>query len=308
MSERTFGSHVVNVTHPDKVLFPADGIRKQEVIDYYERIAEVMLPHIEDRPLMLQRFPNGIGEKGFYQKNVASYFPDWIKRATVKKAGGKVVHTVCNDVATLVYLTNLNCITPHMWLSRVSKLSYPDLLIFDLDPSGDDFSAVRRTAFALREILESLGVKSFPMTTGSRGLHVTVVLNGDSDFDRVRSLARTAAELLCSRYPELVTVAARKNQRFDRVYMDVLRNAYAQTAVAPYAVRAKPGAPVAAPLDWDELSDARLHSQRFNMKNIFRRIEKDGDPWKSMRRHPQAIDRAQEKLEKMLSSERRRIA
>ena len=198
MSERAFGSHVINVTHPDKVLFPRDGIRKQDVIDYYERIAEVMLPHIEDRPLMLQRFPNGIGEKGFYQKN--------------------------------------------------------------------------------------------------------------TDFDHVRSFARMAAELLCSRYPKETTVAARKGQRFDRVYIDVLRNAYAQTAVAPYAMRAKPRAPVAAPLDWDELSDARLHSQRFNMKNIFRRIEKDGDPWKSIRHHPQAIDQAQEKLERMLSSDRRRIA
>jgi bifunctional non-homologous end joining protein LigD len=129
MSERVSGAHVINVTHPDKVLFPADGIRKEDVIDYYERIAEVIVPHIEDRPLMLQRFPNGIGEKGFYQKNVASYFPDWIKRASVKKEGGNVVHAICNDVATLVYLANLGCITPHMWLSRVSKLNHPDLLI-----------------------------------------------------------------------------------------------------------------------------------------------------------------------------------
>jgi bifunctional non-homologous end joining protein LigD len=307
MSERAFGSHAINVTHPDKVLFPADGIRKKDVIDYYERIAEVMLPHIEDRPLMLQRFPNGIGEKVFYQKNVASYFPDWIKRASVKKKGGKVVHAICNDVETLVYLANLGCITPHMWLSRIPKLNQPDVLIFDLDPPRDDFSAVRRAAFALREILESLGLKGFPMTTGSRGLHVTVLLERGMDFDRVRSFARIAAELLCSRYPEVMTVAARKNQRRDRVYIDVLRNAYAQTAVAPYAIRAKPGAPVAAPLDWDELSDVRLHSQRFNMKNIFRRIERYGDPWKFMR-HPQAIDRAQEKLDRMFSSERRRTA
>jgi bifunctional non-homologous end joining protein LigD len=219
-----------------------------------------------------------------------------------------VVHAICNDVATLVYLANLGCTTPHMWLSRVSNLSHPDLLIFDLDPPGHDFSAVRRGAFALRDVLESLGVKSFPMATGSRGLHVTVVLKRDADFDGVRSFARMAAELLCSRYPEQVTVAPRKSQRFNRVYIDVLRNAYAQTAVTPYAIRAKAGAPVAAPLDWDELSDARLHSQRFNLKNIFRRIEKDGDPWKSIRRHPQTIDRAQEKLERMLSSDRRRIA
>jgi bifunctional non-homologous end joining protein LigD len=297
--DRRFGSRVVNLTRPDKVLFPGDGIRKQDVIDYYEHIAGIMLPHIKDRPLMLQRFPNGIGGNGFYQKNIAFYFPDWIKRVSVKKTGGTVTHVVCNDVATLVYLANLACITPHMWLSRIPKLSNPDLLIFDLDPPGEDFGAVRRTAVALRELLESIGLKSFPMTTGSRGLHVTVVLNRDADFDHVRSFARSVAQLLSSRHPDHATVAARKNQRGGRVYIDVMRNGYAQTAVAPYALRAKPGAPVATPLDWDELSDKRLHSQRFTLQNIFRRIERDGDPWKSISRHPQGIDQAQKRLQKL---------
>ena len=280
MSERRFGSRVVKLTSPDRMLFPQDGIRKQDVINYYERVAEIMLSHIKDRPLMLQRFPNGIGAKGFYQKNIASYFPEWIKRVSVRKTGGTVTHAVCNDVSTLVYLANLACITPHMWLSRIPNLRYPDILIFDLDPPAEDFGPVRRVALELREVLESIGLKSFLMATGSRGLHVSVPLNGETDFDRVRSFGRAIAELLSRRHPGDITIAARKAQRHGRVYIDVMRNAYAQTSVAPYALRAKPSAPVAAPLDWDELRDKRMHSQRFNWTNIFKRIESHGDLWK----------------------------
>ena len=308
MSEHPLGSHVVKMTRPDKVLFPADGIRKQDIIDYYERIADVMLPHIKDRPLMLQRFPNGIDETSFFQKNISYYFPKWIKRTSVPKAGGKVTHVICNDVSTLLYLANLACITPHIWLSRVPKLKYPDILIFDLDPPSTNFVPVRQTAFALRELLESIGLKAYPMTTGSRGLHVSVPLNRDLNFDQVRAFARQAAELLASRHPKQVTIAARKEQRRGLVYIDVMRNAYAQTAVAPYALRANPGAPVATPLDWDELSAARLHSQHYNLKNIFRRIERNGDPWKSIWRQPQSLDRAEEKLKTLVSEEHRKVA
>jgi len=308
MSERRFGSRVLKLTSLEKILFPQDGIRKQDIIDYYERISDVMLPHIKDRPLMLQRFPNGIDETSFFQKNIGYYFPKWIKRTSVAKAGGRVTHVISNDVSTLVYLANLACITPHIWLSRVPKLKYPDLLIFDLDPPSTNFVPVRQTAFALRELLESIGLKAYPMTTGSRGLHISVPLNRDLNFDQVRAFARTTAELLASRHPEQVTIAARKEKRRGLVYIDVMRNAYAQTAVAPYSLRAKPGAPVATPLDWDELSDARLHSQHYNLKNIFHRIERNGDPWKSIWHYPQSLDRAEEKLKVLVSAEHRRVA
>ena len=307
-NERRFGSRVVKRTRPDKVLFPEDGIRKQDIIDYYERISDVMLPHIKDRPLMLERFPNGIDETSFFQKNVAYYFPNWIKRVSVEKAGGTVTHAICNDVSTLVYLANLACITPHMWLSRVPKLKHPDLLIFDLDPPGGHFDRVRRAAFALRELLKSLGLRSFPMTTGSRGLHVSVVLNQDTDFDHARSFARNVAELLSEEHSDELTTAARKDQRRSRVYIDVMRNAYAQTAVAPYSLRAKPEAPVATPLDWDELSDKHLHSRRYNLKNVLQRIERDGDPWKSIWRHPQSLDPAEENLKTLSPAKRRGVA
>jgi bifunctional non-homologous end joining protein LigD len=308
MNERRYGSHVVKFSHLDKVLYPDDGIRKQDVVDYYERVADVMLPHIKNRPLMLQRFPNGIEEKSFFQKNIGFYFPNWIERVSVKKAGGEVTHVVCNDAATLVYLANLASITPHMWLSRVPKLRNPDILIFDLDPPGEDFAPVRRTALVLRELLESLGLRAFPMTTGSRGLHVSLPLNGEVDFDRVRAFARNVAQLLSSQHPEEITIAARKQQRGTRVYIDVMRNAYAQTAVAPYALRAKPGAPVATPLHWDEVSDKRLHPQRYKLKDIFRRIEQQGDPWRSIWRHPQSLDRAEEKLDQRMSVRTGRVA
>lgn len=308
MTQRRFGSRIVQITRPEKVMFPADGIRKQDVIDYYERISQVMLPHIQGRPLMLQRFPNGIEGKGFYQKNVAFYFPKWIKRASVPKTGGTVTHAVCNDAATLVYLANLACITPHVWLSRIPKVKHPDLLVFDLDPPGQDFGPVTAAAFALRDLLQSLGLKSYAMTTGSRGLHVSVALAAETDFDHVRTFAHAVAEVLAERYPEQVTTAARKDRRGNRIYIDVLRNGYAQTAVAPYALRPKLGAPVSTPVDWAELSNAHLHSQTYNLRNIFQRLESREDPWKSIWRRPQSLSRAQEALENLRTGQGGRAA
>jgi bifunctional non-homologous end joining protein LigD len=308
MNERRFASRIAKLTKPDKVLFPDDGIRKKDVSDYYERVAEVMLPHMQNRPLMLHRFPNGITGPGFFQKNVSRFFPDWIETVSVKKAGGKVTHLVCNDVETLVYLANLACITPHIWLSRTPELSNPDLLIFDLDPADDDFGVVRRTALELRDILRSLGLNCFPMTTGSRGLHVSVVLNRQLGFDDVRTFARSVAELLVQRSPDRITTASRKNKRQGRLLIDVMRNAYAQTAVAPYALRPKPGAPVATPLEWDEVADSRLHSQRYNLKNVLQRVERSGDPWKSIWRHPQSLEESRRKLDEWIAKERRGAA
>lgn len=264
----------VTLTHPDKVLFPDDGITKRDVFEYYERIAPVMLPHIRNRPLMLERYPNGIGQEGFFQKNIAQYFPKWIKRVTVAKAGGKVTHAIANDTDSLLYLVNQNCITLHMWLSRAPRLKHPDIMIFDLDPPENDYRVVRPVAFALKAILEEHKLKSFPMTTGSRGLHVSVPLDGKRDFDKVRAFAFEIAGELVEQFPDRITTEARKASRGGRLFVDVMRNAYAQTAVAPYSLRAKPGAPIATPIDWDELADSRLHSQRYNIKNIFRRIGK----------------------------------
>lgn len=285
------GAHTVELSHLDKVLFPDDGITKGDLINYYRRIADVILPHLTDHPLSMQRFPGGIKAEGSYQKEIPDYFPDWIRRVSVevKEDQRKQAQVVCENVETLVYLANQACITLHPWLSQADRLNHPDKLIFDLDPPGGDFETVRFAAGRLREMLQEMGLVPFVMTTGSKGLHVVAPLDRSADFDEVRAFVRQLADELARREPERLTTETRKDQRQGRVFLDYLRNAYAQTGVAPYTVRAKPGAPVATPLDWVELADPRLHSQSYTLRNIFRRLGQKADPWQDMRDHARAL-------------------
>jgi bifunctional non-homologous end joining protein LigD len=275
----------VEISRPEKVLFPDDGVTKGELAAYYERVAEYMLPHVKGRPLSMQRFPDGIDGYGFFHKDVPDHFPDWIRRVKVRKRGGTLTHAVAWDTATLVYLADQACITPHMWLSRTDRLRQPDRLVVDLDPSVEDFAGVRRAARATGELFEEVGLSPFAMATGSRGLHVWAPLRRGPDFDEVREFARELARLLAARHPDQLTTEARKAKRGDRILIDVARNAYAQTAVPPYAVRARPGAPVATPLEWKELSDSRLRPDRWTVRTVFRRLAAKGDPWSGMGAH-----------------------
>jgi bifunctional non-homologous end joining protein LigD len=290
------GRHTIEVSHQDKILFPDDGITKGEVIEYYRKIADVMLPHMQGRPVVMQRFPDGIAQDGFYHKEEPEYFPGWIETMTVEKEGGEVTHVVCNDAATLVYLANQACLTPHTWLSRTDAPRRPDQLILDLDPPEDDFGAARFAARAVRDLLDELGLRSFVKTSGSRGLHVLVPLDRSGDFDAVRSFAHGVASLLAARHPERLTTEPRKSDRRGRLYLDVGRNAYAQTAAPPYALRARPGAPVAAPLEWEELGRGDLSSRSYTLKNIFARLGQKADPWKEIARHAQSLERARRRL------------
>jgi len=276
----------VNVTHADKILFPEDGISKGELIDYYCRVAETMLPHLRGRPVSMLRYPDGIEGKSFYQKQASAYFPDWIHYAAVpKKEGGVNRQVVCDDAATLVYLANQACITPHVFLSRDDRLNFPDRMIFDLDPQDEDFSLVVRGATELRDLLMEAGLTPFVMTTGSRGLHVTVPLLRLADFDDVRYFAQVIAAVLVERDPDRYTTEMSIKKRGDRLFIDTLRNSYAATAVPPYAVRPKPGAPVATPLSWDELDDRKLTSRSYTIRNLFHRLDRIGDPWADIDRH-----------------------
>jgi len=293
------GNRAVAITHAAKVLFPDDGITKGDLIDYYHKIAPTMLPYLEGRPVMMRRFPRGITGEGFYQKEIGDYFPDWVKRATLPKQAGSTDYVVCDDAATLVYLAEQDCITPHVWLSRVDHPDNPDLLIFDLDPSDGDFAPVRQAAYALRDLLSDLGLPVFLKTTGSRGLHVTIPLDRKAGFDPVRAFARDAAAYLAARDPKNLTVEHHKDKRRGRVYIDVMRNGYAQTAVAPYAVRARPGAPVAAPLDWDELKDPKLNARTYTIANVFRRLERKKDPWAGIWRRAASLNEASQRLNAM---------
>ena len=305
MSEtRKYGKQEVEVSNLDKVFFPEKGYTKGDLVDYYERIAETILPHIEDRPITMIRFPNGIDDKRFFQKDAPDYFPDWIPRKSVKKKEeGETHYVICNNQATLVYLATQACITPHIWLSRQDKPDQPDRMIFDLDPSKDDFTEVKEAALSIRELLEKeMNLPLFLMTTGSRGLHVVVPLQPKHDFDEVRDFAQKVSSLLEEKFPEKLTMAARKEKRKDRLFLDVARNASAQTTVAPYAVRPIEGAPVATPLDWDELKSKDLNAQSYNIKNIFRRLGSKEDPWKKIEESRVDLSEAIEKLDELIKN------
>jgi bifunctional non-homologous end joining protein LigD len=249
----------------------------------------------------MHRFPDGIGEEDFFHKDVPEYFPQWITRLSLeKKEGGTVTHLICQNRATLAYLANQACITPHVWLSRKDRLDYPDRMIFDLDPPDGDFDPVRLAARRLKDLLEELGMAPFLMATGSRGLHVVVPLDRGATFDQVRTFAQQVADLLTTEEPERLTTEHRKNQRQGRIFVDVLRNAYAQTTPPPYAVRARAGAPIATPLDWSELPDGSLHPAKYTIHNIFRRLGQKAEPWKGMSRHARSLSQPRRRLEALL--------
>ncbi|MFJ8821098.1 non-homologous end-joining DNA ligase [Streptomyces sp. NPDC102467] len=301
--EVRIGRRKVDVKRADKELFPRDGITKADLVEHYRRVAPRMLPELRGRPLMLERMPDGIDKERFYQKKVSDYFPDWIHRASVAKEGGEVTHVVCDDTATLVYLASQACITPHRWLSRADRPRCPDRLVFDLDPPADDFEPVRRAAHQLHELLDQLDLASGLMTTGSRGLHVVVPLNRRDDADDVLAFARAVAEVLAARYPRELTTEPRKNAREGRLYLDVARNGYAQTVVAPFAVRSRPGAPVAVPLDWSELDAAELHARRWTVTDLGDRLEKD--PWAGLARRGRGVTAADRSLRGLARSKER---
>ncbi|MEU9157599.1 non-homologous end-joining DNA ligase [Streptomyces sp. NPDC048417] len=294
------GDRKVALSNPDKELFPDDGITKAELIDYYRTIARPMLSHLRDRPLVMERYPDGYRGKSFFHKDVPDYFPDWIRTVRVPKEGGSLTMAVCEDTATLVYLANQACITPHPWLSRADCLDCPDRLVFDLDPSEEDghgFETVRWSARQLGDLLTELGLRPALMTTGSRGLHLLVLLDRRTDFDTARHFARRVADLLAARHSDRLTTEPRKNKRRGRLYLDTQRNAYAQTSVAPYAVRARPHAPVATPLTWDELGDPELGPRRWTLRTLPERLDKYGDAWKGLSRCRRSLSGAERRLD-----------
>ncbi|MFJ3982292.1 non-homologous end-joining DNA ligase [Streptomyces fungicidicus] len=292
------GRRSVQIRRPGKVLFPggrdAAEYTKGDLVDYHRAVAPFMLPHLRGRPLMLDRRPDGVGGPAFMQKNTPDGYPDWITRAEVGKEGGTVTHTVCDDTATLLYLVDQASITLHRWQSRTARIDRPDRLVFDLDPAGDDFETVREAARLLRGLLDELELPSAPMTTGSRGLHVIVPLSATQDFDEVRAFAHDVAGTLAAAHPGRLTTAVRKKDRGSRLYLDVQRNAYAQTAVAPYTVRALPGAPVAVPISWEQLDDPGLHARRWTVEDAVAQARTD--PWAGLPRRGRALGPARRRL------------
>jgi bifunctional non-homologous end joining protein LigD len=290
------------ITHPEKVLFPDDGITKGDLAKYYEAIAPVMLPHVKGRPLTMERYPAGIGKKGFWQKSVEKGFPEWLERVDVPKKDGVVHHPVITDARSLMWVTNQNTITQHVWISRLPELYYPDICVFDLDPSRDDPPSVRAAAIGLRNLLDELGLPSWIKTTGGKGFHIVVPLDGKSKMSEVARFADTVGRLLVSHAPEHLTQEFSKVDRKGRIYVDTGRNGYSATFAAAYTVRAKPGAPVSAPCTWEEVEKGKVNPDSFNLRNMAARIKKSGDLWKDMLRKRPSLKKPIEKLKRMASS------
>lgn len=282
--------HTITITHPDKVLFPRDNYTKTDLVDYYARISDSMFSYVKNRLIVMQRFPEGIDVEGFYHKDTPDYFPAWIKRISVKKEGnGYTDYSIASNKAVMTYLANQGCITPHVWLSKADKLDYPDKMIFDLDPGKASFDMVRKTALLFRDFLQDLGLHPFIMTTGSAGMHVVVPIKRLHTFDTVRSCARAIAGELTHQYSHMLTLELRKEKRGKKIFVDYLRNGFGAIGVAPYAVRPKDGAPVATPIDWDEVEDKKLTSQRYTIKTVFKRLDKKGDPWQDFAKHNKVL-------------------
>ena len=280
----------IEVTHGNRVMFPEDGITKGEVVEHYARVAPYALPHLRGRPVSMQRVRDNIHAQVFYQKDAPAHFPEWIHRVTVPKAGGTVTHAVCDDAASLVYLANQGCVTPHVWLSRVGSLDRPDRMIIDLDPGDGGVADARFAAGLAREVLTQAGLAAYLLATGSRGYHVVVPLRPLADFEQVRAIAFGLSEAMVRRAPERLTTEFYKEKRAGRLFLDCNRNAWAQTAVPPYSVRPKPRAPVAVPITWDELEF--VAPDQFNVRTIPDRLAAVADPWLGFARHARSLNAA----------------
>jgi bifunctional non-homologous end joining protein LigD len=284
------------ISHPEKVLFPDDGITKGELADYYEAIAPVMLPHIRGRPVTMERFHRGIGEKGFFQKNVVKGFPEWLERVEVKKKDGTVHHPIVTDTRSLVWLANQNSITPHVWTSRVPKILKPDICVFDLDPSDDDQDRLRSAALLMRGVLDELGLASWVKTSGSKGFHIVAPVHSKMNYGKVARFAHSVGELVVRRDPENLTREFHKKDRGGRILVDTGRNEYSATFAAAYAVRARPGAPVSAPCTWAEVERGKVGPRTFTLRNMAARVADVGDLWSDLLDCEQSLRRPVEIL------------
>ena len=299
MNKSREGPAEVVITHPEKILFPDDGITKGELASYYEAIAPFMLPHIVGRPVTMERYHRGIGAPGFFQKDVSKGFPTWLERVEVPKKGGTVHHPIVRDTRSLLWLANQNSVTPHVWISRVPDLYRPDICVFDLDPSEERPHDLRKAALMVRDLLLELGLKSWVKTSGSKGFHIAVPLDRRDGFDEVAAFAHQVGELLVRRDPQRLTQELAKADRGGRILVDTGRNGYSATFAAAYAIRAKAGAPVSAPCTWDEVESGAAAPRAFTLRNMAERVAEVGDAWQDLLAQPQSLRRAAEQLKGM---------
>jgi len=291
------------ITHPEKTLFPPEGdkagVTKGELAAYYEAVAPVMIPHIRARPITMERYPAGIDKKGFIQKDVSKGFPAWLERVEVPKKDGTVHHPIVTDTRSLLWIVNQNTITPHVWSSRAPDLYHPDICVFDLDPSEEDPDALRAAALGLRDLLKELGLPSWVKTSGSKGFHIVVPLDGKAHTSEVSGFAHHVGSTLVKLAPDHLTQEFSKADRGRRILVDTGRNGWSATWAAPYAVRAKPGAPVSAPCTWEEIERGKVSPRTFTLRTMAARLADVGDLWSDLRKRGRSLRRAIEALRRI---------
>lgn len=287
------GSRTLSLSNLDKILWPRDGYTKRDLIGYYERVAPYAVPHLKDRPLTLQRYPNGIDGEAFFEKQMPRGMPDWVDRVTVPTPGGsrsQVTFPLCNDTPSLVYMANLAAIVLHIWTSRVHALEEPDFVIFDLDPGEKcTLRTLATVTLYVRDALESMGLKALVKTTGGYGLHLVLPLAAGYSYETAKVFAELVARQAADELGDLVTLArtiAKRPQ--DAVYIDYVQVGLGKTIVAPYSVRARDAAPVSTPLRWAEVEGfARRRAAiapadefaKYTIRTIAKRLEREGDLW-----------------------------
>ena len=283
----------VPLSHPQKKLSPA-GITKRQVAEYYGQVMGLILLHMKDRPLMLERFPNGIAREAVIQTELMQNMPDFVQSIALPNLmqDGETEYALCQNERSLMYLVNLDCIAQHAWLSRADKPDLPDKMLIDLEPVDVTYyEEVVRAAFILKEMLEATNMSPHVMTTGLHGLHIVCPLRRNRSFDRVRGFLAELTARAAKLHPKLLTAEARKESRGERIYMDISGNTYGQSSIVPYSLRPMPHAPVATPLRWTELEREAIHPQTFNIANLPERLAREGDVWDHFFRHKRKLMR-----------------
>jgi bifunctional non-homologous end joining protein LigD len=295
-SART-GARNVEVTNPAKVFYPKSKITKGDVIEYYGAMAPVILPYLEERPLTLVRFPNGIGESSFFQKNQPKWLPDWIPTVKVRSDGSRrdVEYLLCNDPPTLAYVANLGTIDLHPWASRIGDLESPDYVVWDLDPPEGGYRKAAAVAPHVREALDGAGLTPFLKTSGGKGLHLYVPLAPENDHDTVRDFAELIARMVVEANPRTTTLERSKAARRGKVYVDFLQNGRGKTVVAPYSLRAKEPATVSTPITWEEFEKG-VEPAKFTLRTVPRIVKDRGDAWKGFWKRPASLQKALARL------------
>jgi bifunctional non-homologous end joining protein LigD len=294
------GGHALKFTNLDKVYFPEDGYTKRDLLNYYDAVSNLLLPHLKDRPLSLKRYPNGIHGEFFFQKNTPSSYPAWLKTETIGEKGHEIRYVLAGDRASLLYLTNLGCIDQNPSMSRVGSLENPDFILIDLDPNECPFTKIVEAALLVKAKLDAIGLTGYPKTTGGDGLHIYVPIEPHYTFEQARSFAEVIARLLAAEKPDLFTTPRSVEKRLkNRVYFDYMQLAGFKTISAPYVVRAHPGAPVSTPLAWDEVRPG-IEPGQFTLANAMDRFSRVGDLFAGVLTKPQSLTKAFGRLEKLL--------